>query len=269
MDTKALSQFACLSHPQRLAIFRLLVRRYPDEVPAGEIVGVLGLKPSTGSVYLSALTAAGLIGKHRIGTSLLYRANLSAVQELVGFLVEDCCQGRSTLCPTPSPVKADHLNVVFLCTGNSARSLMAESLLRDARVPGMKVWSAGTEPRRTPHPMAIKILEKQGHATKSLRCKPLEEFGEALPRVDILLTVCDRAANLEGPRWPGNPLMAHWGVPDPVQAEGDKKTRKAAFQRTYDGLRHRIDTFARLPLAGMDRASLQKALDDIAAMERP
>ncbi|MFW2543240.1 ArsR family transcriptional regulator [Primorskyibacter sp. 2E107] len=267
MDETALSQLACLSHPQRLAIFRLLVRRYPDEVPAGEIVTALGLKPSTGSVYLGALTKTGLIRKHRIGTSLLYRATLPALRDLVGFLVEDCCQGRADLCPAPQPLNADHLNVVFLCTGNSARSLMAEAILRDATIPGMKVYSAGTDPYRNPNQTALKILQKQGHSIDTLRCKPLEEIGETLPRVDLLLTVCDRAANRVGPKWPGNPVMAHWGLPDPVQIDGDKKARKAAFQRTYDTLRHRIDTFAGLPLTQMHRNDLQKAMDRIATME--
>lgn len=207
------------------------------------------------------------MSKHRIGTSLLYRAELPALQDLFGFLLDDCCQGRTHLCRAPAPLDAEQLNVVFLCTGNSARSLMAEAILRDAKVPGLKVWSAGTEPRREPNPSALKVLEKKGHSTKSLRCKALEEVGETLPKVDILLTVCDRAANLPGPKWPGEPVMAHWGVPDPVLAGADKPARKAAFRQTYDTLRHRIDTFARLPFKDMPRGELQMALDRIALME--
>lgn len=267
MELESLTRLSCLSHPQRLAMFRLLMRRYPDAVPAGEIVASLGLKPSTGSVYLSALHQAGLAEKTRASTSILYRARTEALQELMGFLTDACCQGRADLCAPLADLPGKRLNVVFLCTGNSARSLMAEAMLRDAGLDGIKAYSAGTEPFRAPNAMAMKLLQKKGHATKDLHCKPLEEVGEALPRVDLVVTVCDRAANQDGPKWPGQPVRAHWGLPDPVAVEGDKKTRKQGFQKTYAALRQKIDALAALNFDAMERQDLQQAVDRIAAME--
>ncbi|WP_136443264.1 ArsR family transcriptional regulator [Pacificoceanicola onchidii] len=267
MESLIATQLSCLSHPQRLEIFQLLMRRYPGDVSAGEIVSALGLKPSTGSVYLGALHNAKLVSKRREGTSLLYRAELDSVTGLFGYLLEDCCLGRPDLCPQPAPIDKGQLNVVFLCTGNSARSLMAEAILRDADIPGMSVYSAGTHPYAEPNPVALKTLEKRGHDTGTLRAKPLEDVGDTLRHADIVLTVCDRAANTEGPKWPGNPIRAHWGLPDPVGVEGDKKFRKAAFKQTYRALRRKIDAFAALPLNTLSRADLQHAVDDIAKLE--
>jgi len=276
MEKESLTQLATLSHPQRMQLFRLLMRRYPDAVPAGEIAAVLGLKASTNSVYLSALLEAGLVLKHRQGTSLRYRANVAAVQGLMGFLLNDCCRGRPDLCPpSPSshpdgaPDMADRTyNVLFICTGNSARSIFAEALLRAEAGERFNVYSAGTRPQSELNPYAVSLLAAKGHDISVLRAKNVSEFqGPDAPRMDFVFTVCNQAANEDCPSWEGQPVSAHWGMPDPVKATGTEAEKKLAFQQAYGALRNRIRVFAALPFDTLDRISLQAAVDEIGASE--
>ncbi|WP_323768672.1 helix-turn-helix domain-containing protein [Marinovum sp.] len=269
-DAPLIDKLAALSHPQRLAVFRLLVRRCPDALPAGEIAQVLGLKPSTLSVYLSVLTRARLISQTRQGTSLRYALDTGAAQELMRDLFLDCCRGRPDLCPPvaherPGPRKH---SVLFLCTGNSARSILAEAILRDLAGDRFEVVSAGTRPAEAPHPRALALLADKGLATKGLRAKPVGEVqGPEAPRFDFVFTVCDHAANEECPTWQGQPIAAHWGLPDPTRATGTEAERGLAFQQTYAMLRHRIGAFAALPLDALDRVSVQTSVDDIGRMK--
>lgn len=274
MESEALSRLSALSHPQRLAIFRLLMRRYPDALRAGEIVEILGVKPSTASVYLATLSDAGLISQQRRGTSLLYRASLDGARGLVGFLMNDCCRGRPDLCPPWSspdqnadlPVSAQKYSVLFICTGNSARSVFAEALLRDLAGDRFVAFSAGIMPRSELNPLAIEMLRSKGHDVSALRSKNITEFqGPDAPKPDFVFTVCDQAANEVCPPWPGQPLSAHWGLPDPVRATGTLAERRLAFQQTYGALRNRIKAFTALPFETLDRISLQAAVDNIGA----
>ena len=272
MEKESLTQLATLSHPQRMQVFRLLMRRYPDAVPAGEVAAALGLKASTNSVYLSALLEAGLVEQHRRGTSLRYRANVPAVQNLIGFLFLDCCRGRPELCPPQPSSTADgafamanrKYNVLFLCTGNSARSIFAEALLRAEADDRFKVYSAGTHPYSELNPFAVEMLASKGHDIAPLRAKTIAEFqGPEAPVMDFVFTVCDQAANEDCPTWQGQPVSAHWGMPDPVKAEGTDAEKRLAFQQAYGALRNRIRAFAALPLDTLDRISLQAAVDGI------
>ncbi|WP_101068786.1 arsenate reductase/protein-tyrosine-phosphatase family protein [Roseovarius salinarum] len=273
MERESLTQLATLAHPQRMAVFRLLMRRYPDEVAAGEIGRALVLKPSTTSVYLSALTEAGLIAQRRVGTSLRYRIEMPAVRDLLRFLAADCCRARPDLCPpldlstlAGDPEMPDRrYNVLFICVGNSARSIFAESLLRDMAGDRFVVHSAGTRPYSQLNPFALEVLEQKGHDTAPLRAKTVAEFqGPDAPAMDFVFTVCDRAANEECPPWPGQPITAHWGVPDPVKATGSDAEKSLAFQQAYGMLKNRMRAFAALPLGTLDRVALQAAVDDIA-----
>ncbi len=271
MEMKRFDQLATLSNPQRMGVFRLLMRRYPGAVPAGEIGQALDLKPSTASVYLAALREAGLIRQSREGRSLLYRADVTAVQGLVGFLTNDCCHGRPDLCLPTSPARKETAmtdprhNVLFICTGNSARSIMAETLLNHMAGDRFRAYSAGTRPYSALNPLAVQMLGDKGFDTAGLRAKHVSEFwAEDAPALDFVFTVCDRAANEDCPAWPGQPISAHWGLPDPVKATGTEAERMLAFQQVFGMLRHRLTAFTALPLDTLSRISLQHALDELA-----
>ena len=255
-----------------MAVFRLLMRRCPDELPAGEITEALDLKASTASVYLSALTQVGLISQRREGTRLLYAVNLDAAREVVAGLFVDCCRGRADLCPphfsdllrSISPMTNKTFNVLFVCSGNSARSIIAETILRDSVGDRFTAYSAGTMHRSDLNPFAVEMLKSKGHDVSLLRSKNIEEFqGADAPRMDFVFTVCDRAANEECPTWPGQPVSGHWGMPDPVKAEGTDAQKRLAFHQTYGALHNRIMAFSALSFENLDRGSLQKRVDEI------
>jgi protein-tyrosine-phosphatase/DNA-binding transcriptional ArsR family regulator len=254
MESIDVEQFAALAHPSRLALFRLLMRRYPDAVPAGEIAQVLGLLPNTASAHLANLTRAGLIAPHRKGRSLHYRAELDAVRGLVDDLLIDCCRDRPDLCPAPAPSRPPH-RVLFLCRANSARSIMAEVILRDTS--RLDALSAGIAPGEAVHPDTLSLLHAHGHMTEGLRPKGLADLPE-LP-TDLVLTVCDDAANVGTRPLPGRPVMAHWGLPDPVGAREGRR----AFEETYRRLQARIRALTALPLDRISRTELQQAVDAI------
>lgn len=267
MEFTLINRLSVLSHPQRMELFRLLMRRCPDALAAGEIAQALELKPSTASVYLSALTQAGLISQRRDKTRLLYAINLDAARSVVSGLFTDCCGGRPDLCdPNFSPKNPKRRqNVLFLCTGNSARSIMAEAILRDVSPKTFMPFSAGRAERSEINPRTIRTLHQHGHDTAGLRSKNMAEFQrETAPQMDFVFTVCDMAANEACPSWPGNPIGSHWGVPDPVAAIGTSAEQHIAFNRAYQMLKQRITAFVALPFDALDRAAQQTRIDDIA-----
>ncbi len=270
METLIPSRLTTLGHPQRLALFRLLMRRYPDRVPAGELAGALGLKPSTLSAYLSALMQAGLVSQERAATSLRYAIDMDEVRRTFDYLLLDCCRGRPELC-LPVPLKGletmtdRKYNALFICTGNSARSIFAEAILRKEAGDRFNVYSAGTRPQSSLNPFALDVLRQNGHDISPLRSKTVAEFqGPDAPNFDFVFTVCNQAANEDCPAWTGQPVSAHWGMPDPVKAVGTEAERNLAFHQAYGALQNRIRAFAALPIAALDRISLQKAVDAIA-----
>ncbi|WP_342070219.1 helix-turn-helix domain-containing protein [Yoonia algicola] len=272
MDKLIPDRLSTLGHPQRLAVFRLLMRRYPDRVPATELANALDLKPNTLSSYVSALMQTGLISQERVGTSLRYAVDMEATQAMIGFLLHDCCRGRPEICSS-LPNDATHrtpemtdqkFNVLFICTGNSARSIFAEAILRDLAPDRFNVYSAGTTPNSDLNPFALEVLKHNGHDVSALRAKNIGEFQtEDAPALDFVFTVCDQAANEECPAWQGQTISAHWGLPDPVKVEGTDAEKSLAFRKTYGALRNRMTGFTALPIASLDRISLQKAVDDI------
>ena len=270
MEKTILDRLTALGHPQRMALFRLLMRRYPQAVPAGELARALGLKASTLSVYLSALAGVGLIGKSRRGTSLHYRVEMQAAREIIDYLFLDCCRGRPQLCPTLDVAAAapgQRFNVIFICTGNSARSIMAEAILRDLAPDRFTAFSAGTRPAGAPHPLALAELERHGHDISGLRPKPISAFqADGGPQMDFIITVCDSAANEECAIWPGHPTSGHWGMPDPAAVSGSADDRARAFARAYAQLRARITAFASLPAITPGTPELQAHIDAIGAM---
>jgi arsenate reductase (thioredoxin) len=157
-------------------------------------------------------------------------------------------------------------NVLFLCTGNSARSILAEAILQREGGGHFAAFSAGSQPRGEIHPYARDLLAQLGHPVAGLRSKSWDEFeAPGAPRLDFVFTVCDNAAAEVCPVWPGQPMTAHWGLPDPAAAEGSEAERRLAFAETYRLLRNRITAFISLPMASLDRMSLQKKLAAIGA----
>lgn len=155
-------------------------------------------------------------------------------------------------------------NALFLCTGNSARSIMAEALLNSLGKGRFKAFSAGSHPRGKVHPIALELIEKHRLPAADLRSKSWDEFALAgAPRMDFVFTVCDNAAGEACPVWPGQPVTAHWGIPDPGAVGGTGEEQRRAFFTAYSHLTQRISMFVNLPLTRLDRLALQKNLDQI------
>lgn len=154
--------------------------------------------------------------------------------------------------------------VLFLCTGNSARSVLAESIMNRLGAGRFRAYSAGSQPKGSIHPFTLDLLRKFNFPTAGLRSKSWDEFaGPDAPRLDFVFTVCDSAAAEACPVWPGQPMSAHWGVPDPAAATGTEAERRLAFADAYGRLHNRISIFVSLPMASLDRLSLQRRLDEI------
>ncbi|MFH1556892.1 MAG: arsenate reductase ArsC [Pseudomonadota bacterium] len=159
-------------------------------------------------------------------------------------------------------------NVLFLCTGNSARSILAESILNKDGGGRFRAFSAGSQPKGTVNPFALKVLESFDYPTEGFRSKSWEEFAMPdAPVMDFVFTVCDNAAGEACPVWPGQPMTAHWGIEDPAAVEGTDIQKQAAFVAAFRYLRNRISVFAALPVASLDRASLKAKLIEIGQSE--
>jgi arsenate reductase len=157
-----------------------------------------------------------------------------------------------------------HFNVLFLCTGNSARSILAEAYLNSAGRGAFRAYSAGSKPGGRVNPFALELLEKSRIDTVGLRSKSWDEFVQpGAPKMDFVFTVCDNAAAEPCPYWPGQPMTAHWGVPDPAAVEGSDDDKRRAFRDALSVLSTRIKLFISLPLEKLDRIGLKKSLDDI------
>ncbi len=155
-------------------------------------------------------------------------------------------------------------DVLFLCTGNSARSIIAEAILNREGRGRFKAFSAGSQPKGKVHPQTLKLLKSLNYNTEFARSKSCDEFSQPdSPELDFVFTVCDNAANEVCPVWPGQPMTAHWGVPDPAEAKGSEAEIGLAFSDTYRMLNNRISVFINLPIGSIDRLSLQKLLQDI------
>lgn len=161
---------------------------------------------------------------------------------------------------------SDHqpFNVLFLCTGNTARSIMAEAVLNRLGRGRFKAYSAGSDPKGEVNPYAIQRLRNENYMIDDLRSKNWEEFSaEGAPKLDFVFTLCDNAAKETCPVWPGQPMTAHWGLPDPAAVEGREAVKHAAFADTMRMLNNRISVFVSLPMESLDRLALQKRLDTI------
>ncbi len=165
--------------------------------------------------------------------------------------------------------RPDPLNVLFLCTGNSARSIMAESILNRLGAGMFRAFSAGSHPTGKVNPLTLNILRKTNYDVSKLRSKSWDEYAApGAPKLDFVFTVCDDAANEVCPIWPGQPMTAHWGLPDPAKTQGTEAERNLAFADTMRMLTQRIGIFVNLPLDKLSKLSLQRQLDEIGQIRR-
>lgn len=159
-------------------------------------------------------------------------------------------------------------NVLFLCTGNSARSILAESILRKDGADHFRSFSGGSTPKGAVHPMALRVLTEADYPIEGMRSKSWQEFAVAdAPSMDFVFTVCDNAAGEACPIWPGQPMTAHWGIEDPAAVEGTDLEKRAAFQSAFRYMKNRIAAFISLPLSSIDKLSLGTKLRDIGSFE--
>lgn len=157
-------------------------------------------------------------------------------------------------------------NVLFLCTGNSARSILAEAIMNDPLISKgrFRAYSAGSHPKGEPNPFALELISRNGLPTEHLRSKSWDEFAApGAPELDFVFTVCDQAAGEQCPFWPGQPMTAHWGIPDPAAVEGPDDIKRRAFMDAYLILKRRIDLFTILPLQSIDKMALLTRVRDI------
>jgi len=165
-----------------------------------------------------------------------------------------------------TPLEQPHYNVLFLCTGNSARSILAAALLNHRGRANFTAYSGGSFPKGLVHPMAVKQLEISNLPTDGLRSKSWDEFGKpGVPQMDFIITVCDNAKGEVCPIWPGQPVTAHWGVPDPAAVDGTPEEIEHAFREAFMILERRISLFLCLPLAGIETIALRSHVDNVGA----
>ena len=207
---------------------------------------------------------------------MIYAADFERMQTLIGFLTDNCCEGGtcavSPLVPssaeTSFTVETPHMNVLFLCTGNSARSILAEAYLNTAGKGRFVAYSAGSKPAGQVNPYALDLLKKNRIDTSGARSKNWDEFAKPdAPKMDFVFTVCDNAAAEPCPYWPGQPMTAHWGVPDPAAVEGSDEDKRRAFLVAFKILSTRINLFLNLPMEKLDRLALTRRLKDIGKSE--
>jgi protein-tyrosine-phosphatase/DNA-binding transcriptional ArsR family regulator len=272
---EAATAFAALSQESRLDLMRLLIAEGANGLPAGDLSLRLGLPPSTLSFHLSALERAGLTQSTRHGRQIVHAVRLAGLRRLLAFLTETCCGGRPELCGDiarllPALPEEDHgmtpaFNVLFLCTHNSARSIMAEAILRKIGGARFQAYSAGSDPNAEPNPEVIAKLHAFGHDAAPLRSKSWHEFtGQNAPRMDFVIALCDTLDGQTCPDFSEFAVTAAWPLPDPAKFSGNATERATMLNELYASLRRRLEIFTALPFASLDRMAMKARLDEIA-----
>jgi protein-tyrosine-phosphatase/DNA-binding transcriptional ArsR family regulator len=260
----AMASLAALGQPTRLEIVGLLMRHEPEGLAAGAIAAAVECRHNTLSTHLSILARCGLVRGQREGRSIVYRVDIQTMRSLLAFLVMDCCAEHPALRGFLGEAAARCFNVLFICTENSVRSIMAEAIMNRAGRGKFRAFSAGSTPSGQVHPYAIELLEQLHFDTSSLRSKNWKEFAEAgAPEFDFVFTVCDRAANEVRPVWPGQPMTAHWGMPDPAAATVKEAEIPFVFADALHMLTDRINLLMGLPISSLDQLTLQKRIEAI------
>lgn len=279
-STEAATAFAALSVDTRLNLLRLLMAEGASGLAAGDIATRLGLPASTTSFHLAALERAGLTQSTRHGRQIVHAVRFAGLRKLLAFLTETCCGGRPELCgdiarllpplPDEDQGMTPAFNVLFLCTHNSARSVMAEAILEKVGHGRFRAYSAGSEPATEPNPEVIEKLRKLGHDILGLRSKSWDEFaGPNAPRMDFVITLCDTPDGQACPDFGGIAVTAAWPLPDPAKFSGSSIERTSMLNELYSSLRRRIEIFTALPFASLDRMALKARIDELATNGLP
>lgn len=276
METSdAATAFGALAQETRLDLMRILIAAGPTGLAAGELATRVGVPPSTLSFHLAALEHAGLTRATRQGRQIIHAAQIAGLRKLLSFLTETCCAGHPELCGDVSrllactPEEEDHgmtaaFNVLFVCTQNSARSIMAEAILHHIGAGRFHAYSAGSTPARRPHPEVIEKLKTLGHDVSQLRCKSWNEFtGPTAPRMDFLIALCDTLHGQACPDFGDMAVTGAWPLPDPAKFKGSAIERSTMLNELYGSLRRRLGIFTSLPFHALDRLAMTARLDEI------
>jgi protein-tyrosine-phosphatase len=268
--TAMVTRLAALGQTTRLAVVRSLLKVHPDGINAGDIARLCDVAHNTLSAHLNVLTNAGLVTVERRGREMNYRVELKRLRSLVKSLAKDC--GDILLASTDESedtivterFMTPAFNVLFLCTHNSARSIMAEALLEKIGRGHFRAYSAGADPAREPLPEVIERLKALGHETSQLRCKSWNEFkGPDAPRMDFIIALCDVPHGQFCPDLAGQYVTAAWPLPDPAEFKGSATERTTLLNELYAMIRRRIEIFISLPFRSLDRMALKARLDEI------
>lgn len=273
----AAEAFTALGQATRLEIMRALLAGGPSGLAAGEIAARLKVPPSTLSFHLRGLEAAGLVAATRQGRNLIYAARILRIRDLVAFLAETCCGGEPDRCGDlarlfdapperdPMPPAPPAFNVLFLCTRNSARSIMAEAILGRIGQGRFRAFSAGSDPSGTgPLPEVLAQLRALGHEVSGLRSKSWDEFtGPGAPKMDFVIALCDTLAGQICPDFGETTMTASWPLPDPAKFAGNPAERATLLNELYAALRRRLDIFMALPFGTLDRMALKTRIDEL------
>jgi len=271
-EANAIEGFGSLAQATRLAAVRHLLAVHPQSLPAGEIARLCEVPHNTMSTHLGILSRAGLISVEKDGRSMNYRADVDGFRDLLEFLSRDCCNGRPELCGDAFDLPAEAtgkfmtpaFNVLFLCTQNSARSIIAEALLEKIGRGRFRAYSAGSDPARQPVPEVIDRLKALGHDVSRLHSKSWDEFkGPQAPRMDFIIALCDAPNGQFCPDLDAQFVTGAWPLPDPAQFTGSSTERTTLLNELYAMIRRRIEIFTSLPFDSLDRMAIKARLDEI------
>ena len=271
--SEAAFAFSSLGQDTRLWIIRTLITRGATGMPAGELAGVLAVPASTLSFHLSALERVGLVQPTRQGRQIVYAVRIARLRALLVFLTETCCAGQPGLCgdlarliaePEQETGMTAAFNVLFLCTANSARSVMAEAILEKVGAGRFNAFSAGSDPAPQPLPEVIEKLRVLDHDVSRLHSKSWDEFtGPEAPRMDFVIALCDTLHGQVCPDFGERAVTGAWPLPDPAKFSGSPAERQTLLNELYASLRRRIEIFTSLPFTTLDRMAVKARLDEI------
>lgn len=258
---------------------RLLGSQGVIGLSAGEITAQLGQAPSTLSFHLSALEQGGLVQATRRGRQIIYAVRFSGLRSLFNYLTETCCGGRPDLCgdlarllpeeTSEADAMAPVFNVLFLCTHNSARSIIAEAILATIAKGKFNAYSAGSDPAPSPMPEVVERLRALGHDVSTLHAKSWNDFtGSNAPRMDFVITLCDTLNGQSCPDFGDKVVTAAWPFPDPAKFIGSDFERATMINQLYGMIRRRIEIFVNLPHVSLSRMALKQRLDELGDVTR-